>query len=179
VISRAARQAEFPARFQLVAAMNPCPCGNSGEPGSGCNCTPDQIRRYRGQVSGPLLDRIDLTVQVPRLDRREAAAPGEPSAQVRARVATARARQVRRGGVANGQLTAGDLRRLAPLDDESRRLLDHATERLGLSERARQRVQRVALTIADLERAGRVTRSHLAEALSYRGLPNALRGDGA
>jgi magnesium chelatase family protein len=171
VISRAARQAEFPARFQLVAAMNPCPCGNSGDPHAACTCTADQVQRYRSRISGPLMDRIDMVVQVPRLERREADAPGESSALVRARVTSARACQLQRNGAPNARLAANALRRYAPLDAESDHLLDHATERLGLSERARQRVQRVARTIADLEQAAATSATHLGEALAYRGLP--------
>jgi magnesium chelatase family protein len=171
VISRAARQAEFPARFQLVAAMNPCPCGNIGDPRSACTCTADQVHRYRSRISGPLMDRIDISVQVPRLQQQEAAAPGESSAQVRVRVAPARMRALQRSGGPNARLSVSELRRHAPLDGESRRLLDQATQRLGLSERARQRVQRVALTIADLEQARSISATHLGEALAYRGLP--------
>ena len=171
-ISRAARQAEFPARFQLIAAMNPCPCGNAGDPRGSCSCTADQVHRYRARISGPLLDRIDMSVQVPRLLIDEAQVPGESSAQVRARVTLARTRQIERNGKPNAQLTASELRRVAPLDAGSQRLLDHATQRLALSERARQRVQRVALTIADLEQCPAITSAHLGEALAYRGLPS-------
>ncbi len=177
VISRAARQAEFPARFQLVAAMNPCPCGHAGDPLGQCRCTPDQAQRYRARISGPLMDRIDLTVQVPRILGREAQRPGESSAAVRDRVARARERQQARAGCANGRLSAGALARLAPLDRDAAALLEEATQRLALSERARQRTWRVALTIADLDGAHpdgspRIAAAHLAEALAYRGLPD-------
>jgi len=168
VISRAARQAEFPARFQLVAAMNPCPCGHFGDPQGQCTCTADQVHRYRQRISGPLLDRIDLHVQVPRLDYRQAQSAGEPSAAVRERVARARARQIARCGHANALLTSRELARHAALDAGAATLLEQATRRLGLSERARQRVHRVARTIADLEDGDAVTGVHLAEALTYR-----------
>ena len=171
VISRAARQAEFPARFQLVAAMNPCPCGNAGNRDTTCTCTPDQVHRYRARISGPLLDRIDLTVEVPRRRDGEPRTPGEDSASVRERVVAARGRARRRSGYANALLGPSELERLAPLDHESQDLLEHATRRLGLSERGRQRVHRVALTIADLETSDTVKHKHLGEALAYRGFP--------
>jgi magnesium chelatase family protein len=170
VISRAARQAEFPARFQLVAAMNPCPCGNAGDPAAECACSPDQVHRYRARISGPLLDRIDLAIPVPRLRDHEVRGTGEASAAVRARVTLAHSRQLERNGFANALLTPRDLRRHAPLDGELDALLDEATRRLGLSERARQRVHRVARTIADLECADAIALPHLSEALAYRGL---------
>jgi magnesium chelatase family protein len=169
VISRAARQAEFPARFQLVAAMNPCPCGNAGDPAGTCSCTPEQAKRYRARISGPLVDRIDLLVQVPRLDPRESLAPGEPSAPVRERVRRARRRQLERQRVPNARLAPAALARHVPLTDQARALLEDATGRLALTERARQRVQRVARTVADLAGVRAVRSEHLAEALGYRG----------
>jgi len=167
-ISRAARQAEFPACFQLVAAMNPCPCGYHGDPIGQCHCSAEQVHRYRSRISGPLLDRIDLHVQVPRLQNRRGDGLGEPSASVRERVSRAHARQLERAGCPNARLGPGALARHAALDAESGALLDEATERLGLSERSRQRVQRVARSIADLEDACSVCVQHVAEALSYR-----------
>jgi magnesium chelatase family protein len=170
VISRAARQAEFPARFQFVAAMNPCPCGHLGHPVRHCACTPDQVLRYRARISGPLLDRIDLHVDVPALREGDldGAAPGEPSHRVRERVAAARARQLDRQGCANAILAGGDLDRHGNPDAPGRLLLRQAASRLALSARAIHRVLRVARTIADLagERAVGVT--HVAESLQYR-----------
>ncbi len=173
VISRAARQAEFPAAFQLVAAMNPCPCGYAGDPSGRCRCSGDAIARYRGRVSGPLLDRIDLHVEVPRLPQQELLAPmtqAEASAAVRERVSAARERQLARGGVANARLGTAAMRRDAVLDAGAAALLEQAAERLDLSARACHRLIRVARTIADLAGIERVDRAHLAEAVSYRSL---------
>jgi magnesium chelatase family protein len=153
-LSRAARQADYPARFQLLAAMNPCPCGYHGDPSGRCHCSAEQLRRYRLRVSGPLLDRIDLHVEVPRVDLHAAALPqGEPSAVVAARVAAARERQIRRQGMLNAWLPAATLRELATPDAAGRRLLQAAARRHALSARAQDRILRVALTLADLDRA--------------------------
>jgi magnesium chelatase family protein len=171
MISRAARQAEFPAAFQLVAAMNPCPCGYAGDPSGRCGCTGEQIARYRARLSGPLLDRIDLHVEVPRLPRSERsqhALPGEASAAVRARVIAARRRQIARAGRANARLDARDLARDCALPEADRQLLEQAVERLGLSARAEHRVLRVARTIADLAGSAQIQSKHLGEALGYR-----------
>jgi magnesium chelatase family protein len=177
IISRAARQCEFPARFQLVAAMNPCPCGYAGDPRGRCRCTPDQIQRYRARISGPLLDRIDLSVEVPRVPLAELGATRQPgdegSAAVLARVEAARTRQRGRGVAANAQLGSDALRRACALGDAERRLLESALEKLGLSARAYHRVLRVARTIADLAGAERVGREHLAEALQLRRIESA------
>ncbi|RRQ21906.1 ATP-binding protein [Thiohalobacter thiocyanaticus] len=174
-ISRAARQAEFPARFQLVAAMNPCPCGYHGDPTRACRCSPDQIRRYRGRLSGPLLDRFDLQIEVPRqaLDW-QAAAGGEPSATVRERVLGARARQQERAGQINARLEVRALERDCSPGPELQRFLQQAIERLNLSARACHRVLRVARSIADLAGSEALTLEHLSEALQYRVLDRPL-----
>jgi len=171
-ISRAARQAEFPARFQLVAAMNPCPCGYAGDPSGRCRCTPDAIARYRARISGPLLDRIDLGIEMPRVTQAELreSAPGESSAIVRERVCAARARQHERAGKPNAWLGSREVERDCALDAAQHALLDRAAERLGLSARAYHRVLRVARTIADLAGSARIESPHLAEAIQYRRL---------
>ncbi len=172
VISRAARQAEFPACFQLVAAMNPCPCGYAGDPNGRCRCTPDAIARYRGRISGPLLDRIDLTVDVPRLPLSEldgARRPqDEPSAAVRERVIAARAIAMARSGKPNAALTTREIERDCALGTNERALLQRALDKFGLSARAYHRVLRVTRSIADLAHSDRIGREHLAEALQYR-----------
>lgn len=177
VISRAARQAEFPARFQLIAAMNPCPCGYYGDPSGRCRCTPPQIERYRGRLSGPLLDRIDLHVEVPRLPGNQLSRlpAGEASAEVRARVVAARERQLARAGRPNARLEGEALRRDTRLDEAARRLLDEAAERFGMSARAHDRIRRVARTIADLAGAAAIAPAHMAEAIGYRLLDRAPR----
>jgi len=171
-ISRAARQADFPARFQLVAAMNPCPCGYLGDANGRCRCTADQVRSYRARISGPLLDRIDLHVEVPALPNTDLLGPvnygGEASAQVRERVQSARDRQQQRAGVANARLGAKQIDQLCVLDDDHRQLLELAMQRLSLSARAAHRILKVARTIADLESAERIDGSHLSEAIQYR-----------
>jgi magnesium chelatase family protein len=169
-ISRAAQQAEFPARFQLVAAMNPCPCGWAGDPSGRCHCSAEQIARYRGRISGPLLDRIDLIVEVPRLsaaELRPGPTPPEDSATVAARVSAARGRQARRG-VLNARLDHAALEAAVALDAGSLDLLDRAIDRLQLSARVAQRLLRVARSIADLAAAERVERAHLGEAIALR-----------
>ncbi len=173
VISRAARQSAFPAQFQLVAAMNPCPCGYAGDPRQRCQCTPDQIQRYRARISGPLLDRIDLSLEVPRVPLSELGAPrsehDEDSATVRARVVRARKHALMRAGRSNAEISTRELERDCALGPAERRWFDAALERLGLSARAYHRTLRVARTIADLDGgAALLDRSHLAEALTYR-----------
>jgi magnesium chelatase family protein len=169
-ISRAARQADFPAAFQLVAAMNPCPCGYLGHYSSRCRCTPGQVAHYRARISGPLLDRIDLRVEVPALTPGELmdAPAGEDSVAVRARVTRARERQQARQGGPNAQLAGRSLEERARETPDARKLLRAAIERLGLSARAHHRVLRVARTIADLESAKQVDARHVGEALGYR-----------
>ncbi|MEQ5816875.1 YifB family Mg chelatase-like AAA ATPase [Marinobacter sp. NFXS11] len=171
-ISRAARQVNFPARFQVVGAMNPCPCGYSGHPGIECQCTPQQIARYRSKISGPLLDRFDLHVEVPVqggdvLMRQ--GGDGEESATVRERVLAARARQSKRGCL-NAALSGRELQAACRLDPQGEQLLTGAMEKLGLSARALHRILRVARTLADLEGCEELRQSHLVEALGYRQL---------
>lgn len=172
MISRAARQAEFPARFQLIAAMNPCPCGFAGDPRGECRCTPDQVRRYRDRISGPLLDRIDLQVTVPRLKPNEfsKAAAGENSTAVRGRVLQARTLQLQRNGRPNAALAAREIESACATEAKGMALLESAAERLGLSARAHHRILRVARTIADLAGSDKVTAMHVGEAISYRQL---------
>ena len=169
-ISRASRQARFPARFQLVAAMNPCPCGTLGDPAGTCHCTPEQVSRYRARVSGPLLDRIDLHTEVPRVRDDDGSEPGEPSAAVRARVAMARSVQIERAGKPNQMLSVSETRRYCVLPPSSRKLLSRAMEKLHLSARARDRALRVARTIADLAQSDQIADAHVAEAVSFRSL---------
>ncbi|MFT4193833.1 YifB family Mg chelatase-like AAA ATPase, partial [Ottowia sp.] len=169
-ISRAAQRAEFPARFQLVAAMNPCPCGYLGARGRACRCTPDQVARYQGKLSGPLLDRIDLHVDVAALPPEEllAAPPGEPTAAVRARCIAARERALARQGHPNQALHGQAIDRHAQLDDAAARFLHTAASRLGWSARATHRALKVARTIADLAGSAAVGVAHVGEAVQYR-----------
>jgi magnesium chelatase family protein len=169
-IARAARRAEFPARFQLVAAMNPCPCGWLGHASGKCRCTPDQVMRYRGKLSGPLLDRIDLMVDIPAVTEAElsARAEGESSAAVRDRVIAARDRQLARQGKPNAQLTPAEITTYASPDDNGAQLLKQAMARLSLSARAYHRILKVARSIADLAHAEHVGAPHVAEAIHYR-----------
>ena len=169
-ISRASRQASFPARFQLVAAMNPCPCGTLGDPAGTCRCTPEQVARYRARISGPLLDRIDLHVEVPRIRDDDDSGSAESSAAVRDRVAKARAVQIARAAKPNQGLSVSEIGKHCTLAPGSRRLLSRAMEKLHLSARARDRVLRVARTIADLAQCERIDDAHVAEAISFRTL---------
>ena len=170
VISRAARQAEFPARFQLIAAMNPCPCGHLGSPLRACRCTPDGIARYQGRISGPLLDRIDVQVEVPAVPPEAlAAAPdGEPSALIAQRVAAGRERAMARQGGLNSALSGDALDLHCALDAAASKFLQTAAARLGWSARGFHRGLRVARTIADLSGGDAITTAHLAEAIQYR-----------
>lgn len=172
-ISRAARQAEFPARFQLIAAMNPCPCGYAGHPNGRCHCSPDQIQRYRARISGPILDRIDMHVDVPSLpfaELRRTDGGAECSASVRERVIAARRKQQIRQDKPNAQLSTSELLSCCHLDHASQALLDSAIEQLGLSARAYHRILRLARSIADLANSEQPAAAHLAEAISYRRL---------
>ncbi len=175
-ISRAARQAEFPARFQLVAAMNPCPCGFLGDAERPCHCAPEQVRRYRARVSGPLLDRIDLHIEVPRLayELLRSGTEEEASFRVRVRVERARERQIKRAGKPNAAMTARDIESYCGLCDADYQLLEKALARLGLSPRAYHRILKVARTVADLAGSTDIQTRHLTEAISYRALDRNL-----
>ncbi len=170
VIARARDKVRFPARFQLVAAMNPCPCGYLGDPSGRCRCSAEQIQRYRSKLSGPLLDRIDLHLHVAREATALHANPdrGTSSAQAAATVAAARQRQEQRQGGANAFLDLQQLRQHCGLSDADQHWLESACERLGLSLRAAHRLLKVARTLADLDAVDAIQRSHLAEALQYR-----------
>ncbi|WOB08064.1 YifB family Mg chelatase-like AAA ATPase [Piscinibacter gummiphilus] len=171
-ISRAARQAEYPASFQLIAAMNPCPCGHLGSPLRACRCTPDVVLRYQGRLSGPLLDRIDLQVEVPAVspDTLASAPDGEPSAQVADRVLAAREAALSRQGCSNARLAGSAIDAHCALGDAETRLLQSASARLGWSARSYHRVLRVARTVADLAASPVIRAPHLAEAIQYRRL---------
>jgi magnesium chelatase family protein len=175
-ISRAARQATFPARFQLVAAMNPCPCGYLGHASGRCHCTPDQVARYRARISGPLLDRIDLQIEVSSLaadalpGSGRASRGGETTAAVRERIAVASERQRRRQAKANGWLDVKEVERWCVPDAHGEILLKSAFARLALSARAYHRILKVARTIADLAGRDAIAAAHIAEAIGYRRL---------
>jgi magnesium chelatase family protein len=167
----------FPASFMLAAAMNPCPCGFWNDPTRECRCTPLQIQRYVGRISGPLLDRIDIHVDVPAVRFKELSnesVPGESSEEIRARVIAARERQLARlegeGIFANAQMTPRHLRRFCQLNVEGERMLESAMTRLGLSARAYDRILKVSRTIADLDASDALRPVHVAEAVGYRSL---------
>ena len=169
-ISRAARQADFPARFQLIAAMNPCPCGYLGHPAGKCRCTPDQIARYRGRISGPLLDRIDIQIEVPALSHDDLLRQpdGEASAAIQARVEAARARQIARQGKPNAELGSKEIDTYCAPDIAGEALLKQAILRFNLSARAYHRILKVARTVADLAGDERIATRHIAETIQYR-----------
>lgn len=174
-ISRAARQAEFPARFQLIAAMNPCPCGYLGDTTRHCRCTAEQVQRYRARISGPLLDRIDMQVEAPRMSAdllfaKAAGTAEEPSSAVRMRVTLARRLQWARAGTENSRLNPVEIERHCWPDEHGRRLLQGAMDKLGLSARAYHRILKVARTIADLAGTEQIVGFHVAEAIGYRRL---------
>lgn len=171
VISRVARQITLPANFQLIAAINPCPCGYAFDNSNRCKCTPDMVSRYRGRLSGPLMDRIDLHIEVPALPTTDlqSKTSGEASADIRKRVVAARELQLKRQGMANAGLNPQLLDQFANLGESEQRIISMAQQRLNLSARGYHRVLRVARTIADLNADEHITTSHLTEALSYRG----------
>jgi magnesium chelatase family protein len=170
-IARAARTAVFPARFMLIGAMNPCPCGFLGDPVRACRCSQSQVARYASRLSGPLRDRLDLTVRVAAVPPRELEDPrhGESSEAIRARVGIARSRQLARDGRLNARLQGRALRAHSILDRAARALMTRALTQFSLSARGYDRVLRVSRTIADLADLERVDQTHLAEALQYRG----------
>lgn len=169
VIARARHTVEYPARFQLVAAMNPCPCGWRGHPARPCACTPDQVTRYVSKLSGPFLDRLDLLIELPATGTDcLSLPPGESSASIRDRVVSCRERQQQRQGGANASLVGEDLDTHCRLDEESHRLLIQAMQRLHGSARATHRVLRVARTVADLDKQAQINVRHIAEALQFR-----------
>jgi len=172
-ISRAAQQAEFPAHFQLIAAMNPCPCGYLGDSRQSCRCTSEQVIRYQGRISGPLMDRIDLQVQVPSLapgQIKQGGNCGESSAEVQTRVISARQIQLKRQNRPNQQLDSKNITRHCQLSTADNQLLESAVEQFNLSARAYHRVLRVARSIADLADEANIQTAHLSEAIGYRGL---------
>lgn len=179
-IARAARRAEFPARFQLIAAMNPCPCGYLGSTARACRCTPEQVARYQGKLSGPLLDRIDLHIEVPAIPAGqllggEAVAPGETTAAIRERVVAARQYAIVRQGRPNQALQGADIDRHALLEPAALNFMQAAATKLGWSARSTHRTLKVARTIADMAASGTVQVPHVAEAVQYR---RALGGAG-
>jgi magnesium chelatase family protein len=174
-VTRAAQAMQYPSAFQLVAAMNPCPCGYYGDISGRCRCAPARIENYRARISGPLLDRIDLRVEVPmpqEQDWHRISAPQDSSRAVAARVAQARASQQQRQGKLNCQLATAELERHCQLDEHGQRLLEHSRSKLRLSLRSYHRCLRVARSIADLADSAAITAEHLAEALQFKRAPD-------
>ena len=171
MISRAARHAEFPARFQLIAAMNPCPCGYLGDQSGRCRCTEEQVQRYRNKISGPLMDRIDMHVEVPRLSYDAINGPeGECSAVVRERVTKTRELQIQRGAILNSQLAHKKINAVCSLKKPDQLLLQQAMDKLQLSARSYHRILKLARTIADMDASPAINTAHLTEAINYRKL---------
>ncbi len=172
IISRAARQAEYPASFQLVAAMNPCPCGYHGDKEGRCRCTEEQVSRYKNKISGPLMDRIDMHIEVPRLENvnqlSDKDAHTESSENIRERVQAARDIQAARNGVCNAKMEVKDIEKYCELDDASQAFLNQTIEKLKLSNRAYHRILKLARTIADVEAQEKINIKHIAEAVNYR-----------
>ena len=177
-ISRAARQAEYPAKFQFLAAMNPCPCGHFGNPKGVCRCTSDKIRRYLLKLSGPFIDRIDMHVDVPAMSQEELKAIPDTGAEaseiVRQRVIEAMARQIKDRGKSNALLNPRELEQVVNFEDGAEDFILNVLEKLKFSARAYHRILRVSRTIADLENSAKVTQKHLGEALNYRRLERML-----
>ena len=173
-ISRAARQADFPARFQLIAAMNPCPCGYLGDPSGRCHCSVEQVARYRAKISGPLLDRIDMHLEVPRVSHemlRKGSPEGEESSEtIRQRVIQARNIAITRSGKTNSKLSAVEVKQICTLSEQGHQLLEQAMNSFGLSHRAYHRILKLARTIADLAGSEQIEIPHLSEAIGYRKL---------
>ncbi|MHB8091297.1 MAG: YifB family Mg chelatase-like AAA ATPase [Syntrophales bacterium] len=179
-ITRSAQTATYPARFALVASMNPCPCGYYGDSSNRCHCTPQQIRQYQGRISGPLLDRIDIHIEVPSVRYRDLTArgAGEASSAIKNRIENARAIQQKRFSgdetICNARMSEAQIRAFCLIDDESHKLIEMAIDKLGLSARAYTRILKVARTIADLDNSDCLTSSHIAEAIQYRSLDRHL-----
>lgn len=176
-ISRAAHQARFPARFRLVAAANPCPCGHFGNPRRACRCSPDQIRRYLAKLSGPFLDRIDLQVEVAMLPPGSLAgqAPSGPdNDELRAKVAACQQRQFSRQGCLNADLEGEPMRHACQLPPELAQWYDATLQALGLSARVHHKLLKVARTLADWQKAEAITQAHLSEAMQYRAMDRLL-----
>ena len=173
-ISRASRQADFPAKFQLIAAMNPCPCGYMGDASGRCHCTKEQVVKYRAKISGPLLDRIDMHLEVPRVALdvlRKGSAEGEESSeQIRERVIVARKFAIDRRGKVNSELTAAEIKKFCALSEQGHQILEQAMEQFGLSHRAYHRILKLGRTIADLAHSEKIEITHLSEAIAYRKL---------
>jgi magnesium chelatase family protein len=180
-ISRAAASITYPAQFLLVAAMNPCPCGYFGDPKRECRCTPKQLRAYRQRISGPLLDRIDIHIEVPAVEFRDLsrAHTGEPSDAIRARIEAARAVQAERFLKephirCNAAMSSRILKRHTTLDEASRDMLEHAMDHMNFSARAHDRILKVARTLADLSGHSQISTDHLLEAVNFRTLDRNL-----
>ena len=173
-ISRATRQADFPAKFQLIAAMNPCPCGYLGDASGRCHCTADQVAKYKGKISGPLLDRIDMHIEVPRVSHevlRKGSVEGEEtSAEIRKRVINARKIAIEQRGKTNSELSPVEVKKHCTLSEQGHQLLEQAMDQFGLSHRAYHRILKLARTIADLAQSENIEIPHLSEAIGYRKL---------